>query len=284
MNARLYDPSIGRHTSADSIIPESYGSQSFNRYSYVINNPLKYIDPTGHNFCYNKNSHRHETGLAFKDLGVYFVRYYYPITQHPDVYGPPTYKYPSDSLYGPHNGHTWPYSIDCRERSVNSSSGAYRSAKGNNVNINYSQEVSITSPSYSSGNNLVHDMLDNHLMSLEKESFSNFNINLVYNNNFNKTIYPKVREKVTPYKIMNDTYGWNKIVYSARNEISKASAPLSLVKRWGAPLWVLSSSLDITKYRESKDGRDLVNTIIGNPRFGFWGSTASVTYTFYGEI
>jgi hypothetical protein len=99
-----------------------------------------------------------------------------------------------------------------------------------------------------------------------------------------RRVYPKVREKVTPYKIMNDTYGWNKIVYTARNEISKASGPLSLVKRWGAPLWVLSSSLDITKYRESDNPLDLVNTFVGNPGVGFWGSTASLTYTFYGEI
>jgi RHS repeat-associated protein len=48
MNARLYDPTIGRFTSADSMIPYMYETQSFNRYSYVQNNPLKYTDPSGH--------------------------------------------------------------------------------------------------------------------------------------------------------------------------------------------------------------------------------------------
>uniref|UniRef100_UPI0032B2DA7D RHS repeat domain-containing protein n=1 Tax=uncultured Sulfurimonas sp. TaxID=291845 RepID=UPI0032B2DA7D len=48
MNARLYDPTIARFLSADSIIPYMYDTQSFNRYSYVRNNPLKYIDPSGH--------------------------------------------------------------------------------------------------------------------------------------------------------------------------------------------------------------------------------------------
>jgi RHS repeat-associated protein len=47
-NARYYDPTIGRFISADSIIPHPANPQSFNRYSYCLNNPLKYIDPSGH--------------------------------------------------------------------------------------------------------------------------------------------------------------------------------------------------------------------------------------------
>jgi RHS repeat-associated protein len=41
-------PQIGRFLSADTMIPDPFDSQSFNRYSYVLNNPLKYVDPTGH--------------------------------------------------------------------------------------------------------------------------------------------------------------------------------------------------------------------------------------------
>ena len=48
MNARLYDPVLGRFISADSIIPAPGNMQAFNRYSYVDNNPLKYTDPSGH--------------------------------------------------------------------------------------------------------------------------------------------------------------------------------------------------------------------------------------------
>jgi hypothetical protein len=39
---------IGRFISADSIIPNLADPQSLNRYSYCLNNPLKYTDPSGH--------------------------------------------------------------------------------------------------------------------------------------------------------------------------------------------------------------------------------------------
>ena len=47
MNARIYDPALGRFLSADSIIQFEGDLQSYNRYSYVLNNPLKYTDPSG---------------------------------------------------------------------------------------------------------------------------------------------------------------------------------------------------------------------------------------------
>ena len=50
MNARLYDSEIGRFLSADTIIQDPHDSQSYNRYSYVRNNPLVYTDPSGHSW------------------------------------------------------------------------------------------------------------------------------------------------------------------------------------------------------------------------------------------
>ncbi len=49
-DARLYDPVIGRFVTADSMVPDPFNPQSLNRYSYCLNNPVKYIDPTGHWF------------------------------------------------------------------------------------------------------------------------------------------------------------------------------------------------------------------------------------------
>ena len=44
-------PYINHFISADTIVPEPYNPQNLNRYSYVMNNPLRYTDPTGHMQC-----------------------------------------------------------------------------------------------------------------------------------------------------------------------------------------------------------------------------------------
>ena len=48
LSARLYDPSIGKFLAADSIVPDVFNGQSYNRYAYVTNNPLSFTDVTGH--------------------------------------------------------------------------------------------------------------------------------------------------------------------------------------------------------------------------------------------
>jgi hypothetical protein len=47
-NSRWYDPLIGRFIQADTIVLGPGNPQALNRYSYVLNNPLRYTDPTGH--------------------------------------------------------------------------------------------------------------------------------------------------------------------------------------------------------------------------------------------
>ena len=47
MNARLYDPMLGRFLSPDPYIQSPDCPQNYNRYTYCLNNPLRYTDPTG---------------------------------------------------------------------------------------------------------------------------------------------------------------------------------------------------------------------------------------------
>jgi RHS repeat-associated protein len=48
MNGRVYDPYLGRFLSPDNVIQSLAVSQSVNPYSYAWDNPLKYLDPSGH--------------------------------------------------------------------------------------------------------------------------------------------------------------------------------------------------------------------------------------------
>ncbi|NTX11735.1 hypothetical protein HUA76_13120 [Myxococcus sp. CA056] len=47
MKGRLYDPRVGRFLTPDPVVQAPFSSQALNRYSYVLNNPLRYVDPTG---------------------------------------------------------------------------------------------------------------------------------------------------------------------------------------------------------------------------------------------
>ena len=47
MNGRLYDPALHRFLQPDNFVQDPFNTQNFNRYGYVLNNPLLYIDPTG---------------------------------------------------------------------------------------------------------------------------------------------------------------------------------------------------------------------------------------------
>ena len=72
-NARYLDPQLGRFTQADTIVPEPGDPQALNRYSYVLNNALRYNDPTGHFFV----------PIVFGIVFVGLIAYDY--LAHPDI-------------------------------------------------------------------------------------------------------------------------------------------------------------------------------------------------------
>ena len=48
MNGRIYDPVLGRFLSADIVVQFPSAITSYNRYAYVMNNPLAFTDPSGY--------------------------------------------------------------------------------------------------------------------------------------------------------------------------------------------------------------------------------------------
>jgi RHS repeat-associated protein len=73
-NARYYDANIGRFISPDTLVPNPANPQSLNRYSYCLNNPLRYNDPSGH----EENSSEGYTVQQYLEIGAIFA----------DIYGP----------------------------------------------------------------------------------------------------------------------------------------------------------------------------------------------------
>jgi len=73
MNGRIYDGRLGRFLQADPQIQEPNNSQSLNRYSYVINNPLSYTDPTGYSFL--SKYWRQIVSIAFAAVGMPYMQF-----------------------------------------------------------------------------------------------------------------------------------------------------------------------------------------------------------------
>jgi RHS repeat-associated protein len=48
LRARYLNPAVGRFVSADTVSPNAPGTQGYNPYAYVANNPMTSVDPSGH--------------------------------------------------------------------------------------------------------------------------------------------------------------------------------------------------------------------------------------------
>jgi RHS repeat-associated protein len=62
MNGRVYDPAIGRFLTADPVLQDPMNGQSYNRYSYVLNNPTNLTDPSGFESCPKSDGETCATG------------------------------------------------------------------------------------------------------------------------------------------------------------------------------------------------------------------------------
>jgi len=69
MQARYYDPVIGRFYSNDPVVSVSHlghaeGIKGFNRYSYAVNNPFKYTDPDGEKVVFMSDGAKQQYNIA----------------------------------------------------------------------------------------------------------------------------------------------------------------------------------------------------------------------------
>jgi len=71
MRGRIFDARLGRFTTTDPAIADIFDGQSLNRYAYVLNNPLAFLDPTG--FEPNEATHNNQTPPR-KDQAVIIVQ------------------------------------------------------------------------------------------------------------------------------------------------------------------------------------------------------------------
>jgi RHS repeat-associated protein len=69
MHARYYSPRLGRFLSIDPVGGEAGSSQSWNRYTYVLDNPLKLIDPDGREYVGTPAARTDEDELLRKEIG-----------------------------------------------------------------------------------------------------------------------------------------------------------------------------------------------------------------------
>lgn len=83
MNGRVYDPVIGRFIQADNKDQAPDNLQNYNRYAYCSNNPLKYIDPSGH---YGEDPYAFNAGAYFSYVIPQTTPYYLQnFLDHSDV-------------------------------------------------------------------------------------------------------------------------------------------------------------------------------------------------------
>ncbi len=104
-NARFFSPALGRFVSADTIVPGAGNPQAYNRYMYVLGNPLGAIDPSGHRACNDEGD--------CEDPGT------------KAVFDPPTYTFPRIVILPV--GNTIGYGFGAIENARNNSTYQYTS-------------------------------------------------------------------------------------------------------------------------------------------------------------
>ncbi|MBL7712498.1 MAG: hypothetical protein JNL13_08550 [Chitinophagaceae bacterium] len=70
MNGRMYDPLNGRMLRPDNYVQDPTNTQNYNRFSYCLNNPMKYTDPSGDQ--YNTSNYSYGYTASYGASGSYY--------------------------------------------------------------------------------------------------------------------------------------------------------------------------------------------------------------------
>lgn len=70
MGGRTYNPHLGRFMHADPFVQAPSNLQNYNRYSYVLNNPMSMTDPSGYFFKWAAKKVLGKAGAQIAGFGV----------------------------------------------------------------------------------------------------------------------------------------------------------------------------------------------------------------------
>jgi len=155
MNGRMYDPVVSRMLSPDNYVQSPDFSQSFNRYSYCLNNPLMYTDPSGEFIIWSFSNGGFSIGFNLTPIGI-------PLGAGINIgwgdgaslggYGEVGYRVGGTGLgSGVTVSQSLDYNLKHNGWSTTTSEGAYASFGPFNAGVNFSQTYDMSSNQWSNG-------------------------------------------------------------------------------------------------------------------------------------
>lgn len=147
MNGRIYDPVLGRFLQPDPYVQDIYNLQNYNRYSYTLNNPLKYFDLSGYD--YGTTYIASAVTYNYSTMSVQYTTYVIPTYNA-------GYAYNYNSFSGYASAPYVAYTTNSNGMTSTSFGAVYASGgtgfSGNNVNTNINFGYSGTETGYNNGN------------------------------------------------------------------------------------------------------------------------------------
>jgi hypothetical protein len=148
MNARMYDPILGRFLEADPYVADGTFSQDFNRYSYARNNPLVYTDPDGEFITWSVSNKGFSIGFNLTPIGIPLgagINIGWKHGGSAGVYGEVGYRVGGTGLgSGATISQSLDYGFKNNSWSTTTSAGAYASFMCFNVGANGSYSYNLT--------------------------------------------------------------------------------------------------------------------------------------------